>query len=69
MIEGNFIVGGIISNKGAQFNMNLLGGFSIFLPIYDFLSTPKLVHVNVLSAEHSFSYYLNSIHNYLRIFL
>ena len=59
MNEGNLLVGAVIQNKEYQFNLELLGGFQIFLPIYEFLSTPKIIHMNVLAEA------LTLLHNFL----
>jgi len=59
-IEGNILVGGVVFNKEYQYDIELLGGFQIFLPIYEFLSTPKLIHMNIFEES------LNFLGNFLK---
>jgi hypothetical protein len=47
-IEGNILVGGVVSDLNIYNNISFLGGLQVFLPIFEFFSSTQLVSSNVL---------------------
>jgi hypothetical protein len=47
IVEGKFLVGGVFFDKNYQNNIKFLGGISILLPIFEFMSTSKLIRTDI----------------------
>ena len=51
VVDGTFLVGGIFLDKNYQNNIKFIGGITIFLPIFEFIATSKVVGTDIF--EHA----------------